>query len=80
SFDLRHFVELIFTMPKENVTSVPPKWQTLRQHIVGLWPVLNRSTVEVEKWVSLLPLPKPYVVPGGRFRDVYFWDSYFTML
>ncbi len=30
------------------------------------------------KWDSLLPLPKPYVVPGGRFREVYYWDSYFT--
>ena len=29
---------------------------------------------------SLLPLPKPYVVPGGRFREVYYWDSYFTLL
>ena len=29
---------------------------------------------------SLLPLPNPYVVPGGRFREVYYWDSYFTML
>jgi alpha,alpha-trehalase len=25
-------------------------------------------------------LPNPYVVPGGRFREVYYWDSYFTML
>jgi neutral trehalase len=29
---------------------------------------------------SLLPLPYPYVVPGGRFRELYYWDSYFTML
>lgn len=29
---------------------------------------------------SLLPLPEPYVVPGGRFREIYYWDSYFTML
>src|SRR5207253_3481066 len=29
---------------------------------------------------SDLPLPNPYVVPGGRFREVYYWDSYFTML
>ncbi len=29
---------------------------------------------------SLLPLPYPYIVPGGRFREVYYWDSYFTML
>jgi alpha,alpha-trehalase len=25
-------------------------------------------------------LPKPYVVPGGRFREGYYWDTYFTML
>ena len=29
---------------------------------------------------SLLPLPYPYLVPGGRFREIYYWDSYFTML
>ncbi len=29
---------------------------------------------------SLLSLPHPYVVPGGRFRELYYWDSYFTML
>ncbi|STV24151.1 Trehalase [Klebsiella pneumoniae] len=44
SFDLRHFVELNFTLPKENDTYVPPKGPTLRQHIDGLWPVLTRST------------------------------------
>src|SRR6266481_5937072 len=25
-------------------------------------------------------MPDPYVVPGGRFREMYYWDSYFTML
>jgi alpha,alpha-trehalase len=52
----------------------------LRAHIEGLWPVLTRTTDKADKWDSLLPLPKPYVVPGGRFREVYYWDSYFTML
>jgi alpha,alpha-trehalase len=28
----------------------------------------------------LLTLPQPYVVPGGRFREIYYWDSYFTLL
>ena len=31
-------------------------------------------------FATLLPRPYPYVVPGGRFREVYYWDSYFTML
>ena len=29
---------------------------------------------------SRLPLTTRYVVPGGRFREMYYWDSYFTML
>jgi alpha,alpha-trehalase len=29
---------------------------------------------------SRLPLPHRYVVPGGRFAEIYYWDSYFTML
>ena len=29
---------------------------------------------------SLLALPFPYIVPGGRFGEIYYWDSYFTML
>src|SRR4051812_16351399 len=26
---------------------------------------------------GLLYLPNPYVVPGGRFNEMYGWDSYF---
>jgi alpha,alpha-trehalase len=29
---------------------------------------------------GLLYLPNPYVVPGGRFNEMYGWDSYFIML
>ena len=79
-FDLRHFVEVNFTLPKVGEKYVPPAGQSLREHIDGLWPVLTRSTTDAEKWDSLLPLPDPYVVPGGRFREIYYWDSYFTML
>lgn len=81
SFDLRHFVEMNFTLPAEGEKYVPPAGQSLREHIDDLWPVLTRTTDKASnKWESLLPLPKPYVVPGGRFREVYYWDSYFTML
>ncbi|MGA4521321.1 alpha,alpha-trehalase [Citrobacter portucalensis] len=79
-FDLSHFVEVNFTLPKDGEKYVPPAGQSLREHIDGLWPVLTRSTTDAEKWDSLLPLPEPYVVPGGRFREIYYWDSYFTML
>jgi alpha,alpha-trehalase len=29
---------------------------------------------------GLLYLPHPYVVPGGRFNEMYGWDSYFVIL
>ena len=28
---------------------------------------------------SLLYLPNPFIVPGGRFREVYYWDSYWII-
>jgi alpha,alpha-trehalase len=29
---------------------------------------------------GLLYLPKPYIVPGGRFNEMYGWDSYFIQV
>ena len=29
---------------------------------------------------SLIYLSNPFVVPGGRFRECYYWDSYWTIL
>ena len=37
------------------------------------------QTVEL-KHEGLLYLPHPYVVPGGRFNEMYGWDSYFILL
>lgn len=79
-YALPAFVADHFTVPAEGIPYVPPAGETLRAHIEGLWPVLTRSTETVDPRGSLLPLPKPYVVPGGRFREVYYWDSYFTLL
>ena len=28
---------------------------------------------------SLHYLPEPFIVPGGRFREMYYWDSYWTI-
>jgi alpha,alpha-trehalase len=52
----------------------------LQQHIDALWDELTRTSTTVAEYGSLLSLPCPYVVPGGRFREIYYWDSYFTML
>ncbi|WP_265340803.1 trehalase family glycosidase, partial [Salmonella enterica] len=73
-------VDVNFTLPKAGEKYVPPAGQSLPEHFDGLWPVLTRSTKNVEKRDSLLPLPASYVVQGGRFIEIYYWDGYFTML
>lgn len=50
------------------------------QHITRLWKGLRRYPQHSDLQGTRLPLPKPYIVPGGRFREMYYWDSYFTML
>src|SRR5437867_11982101 len=80
-FNLRQFVEEDFELPRpvgegfRTDTS-----QTMEQHIRALWSVLTRPPDTADERSSLIPLPNAYVVPGGRFREVYYWDSYFTML
>lgn len=80
-FDLAAFVEAHFAAPRpvgEGYESDPS--QTMEQHIRALWPVLTRPADDPDLITSLIPLPNEYVVPGGRFREVYYWDSYFTFL
>ena len=77
---LLRFVNANFSFPTE--ASTPPAQQdrTLAGHIARLWPLLTRQPVVPPPYSSLLYVPEPYVVPGGRFREFYYWDSYFTML
>lgn len=49
-------------------------------HLKELWPILTRKADSPVEGSSLIPLPYSYIVPGGRFNEIYYWDSYFTML
>lgn len=79
SFDLKNFVEQNFVLPATPVVEVK-KGLSLKDHLEQLWDVLTRKADTKQPYSSLLPLPKPYIVPGGRFREIFYWDSYFTML
>jgi alpha,alpha-trehalase len=81
-FDLAAFVNQYFSGPTPPGPTVNPASaaQPMLDYIESLWPVLSQSTMTVAPYSTLLPLPYSYVVPGGRFREVYYWDSYFTML
>src|SRR5205807_8146475 len=81
-FDLRAFVERQFQLPQPVGAGVAPgvsRSRTMEDHIRALWPVLTRPPDSADPRSSLIPLPHPYVIPGGRFREIYYWDSYFTM-
>ena len=78
---LRQFVARYFILPDSaGPHPLPAMRRSLAAHIDGLWTELERDTATVPRYSSALALPKPYVVPGGRFRELYYWDSYFTML
>ncbi len=81
-FDLASFVSQNFSGPVPPGPTVNPasSGEHLLDYVASLWPVLQQSTMSVPPYSTLLPLPYPYVVPGGRFREIYYWDSYFTML
>ena len=53
---------------------------TMREHIKSLWTVLAKPPIAAVPGSSSLQLPNAFVVAGGRFNEMYYWDSYFTML
>ena len=81
NFNLKKFVEENFVVPQSVTANYKSDTsEDVVVHIKKLWPVLKRNPDKEVEGSSLLPLPNPYIVPGGRFREVYYWDSYFTML
>jgi alpha,alpha-trehalase len=80
-FNLATFVHRHFNVPGGiALRYITDTTQDVITHIESLWNVLKREPDSVNTWGSLISLPAAYVVPGGRFREVYYWDSYFTML
>lgn len=81
NFDLREFVTRHFYDATDGVyqrsyESSPE--HTPLEHIDELWTFLERHN-RVSRG-SLLALPHKYLVPGGRFNEQFYWDSYFIML
>ena len=79
NFDLREFVNrhfYEFAPHKVNEFHFSPS-RTVSEHIHLLWKHLERRN-RMNRG-SLIALPYPYIVPGGRFSEQFYWDSYFIM-
>ena len=79
--ELKEFVEANFDLPQpsEPATASRPALP-LRQHIRSMWADLAREPETGAHNSSALPVGHRHVVPGGRFREIYYWDSFFTLL
>jgi alpha,alpha-trehalase len=49
-------------------------------YIRSTWTRLTRQALNPPSGSTLFALPHPYLVPGGRFSECFYWDSYFTAL
>lgn len=81
AFELNAFVKSHFS---DQFSSSTAQFETdttknMYQHISNIWGMLTRPPDKAVAHSSRIPLPKEYVVPGGRFREIYYWDSYFTI-
>lgn len=79
-FDLQSFVNENF----EDRSMASLKFETdttktMYEHIEIMWDKLKRGPDTRIENSSRIPLPNEYVVPGGRFQEIYYWDSYFTI-
>ena len=75
AFALHEFVFQHFSVPGQRDSDFTSDRQdSVENHIEKLWSVLSRMSDRNQSGSSLIPLPYPYIVPGGRFREIYYWD------
>jgi len=78
-FKIVDFIKANFEIPSHRDIEVKESTSSIDEHIELLWQKLTKKADD-KNLGSLLPLKRPYIVPGGRFREIYYWDSYFTAL
>ena len=83
--DVKVSANPVLYMPAE--TPAPPEVTALEQKCHVRVTALPRRIDKIGEMhpeelpaQGLLYLPNPYVVPGGRFNEMYGWDSYFIIL
>ncbi len=80
---LHEFIEENFILPKNPAPPASLPHASIDDaliYIEKMWDILTHEADSNENFSSLLALPYEYVMPGGRFREIYYWDSYFTMV
>jgi alpha,alpha-trehalase len=80
NFNLQAFVNQYFIIPESPTAHYKSDLsQSAEEHISSLWSQLSHKA-DTTDFSSKIPLPKPYILPDGRFNRINYWDSYFIML
>nr|XP_023026984.1 trehalase-like [Leptinotarsa decemlineata] len=60
-----------------------PVVRKFAQSLIDIWPTLTRTVsyhvIDHPETHSLIPVPHPFVIPGGRFKELYYWDTYWIL-
>jgi alpha,alpha-trehalase len=80
--ELQRFVQRWFAFPDAPGPLVESERDTrsLAAHIDHLWSLLVRRDTPARSDLSRIMMPSRYIVPGGIFRESYYWDTYFSLI
>ncbi|KAJ8912193.1 hypothetical protein NQ315_003797 [Exocentrus adspersus] len=60
-----------------------PVVRAFTKNLIAIWPTLARKVsyhvIEDPDTHSLIPVQHPFIIPGGRFKEYYYWDSYWII-
>jgi len=78
-FSLREFIFEHFEQPiTSNTTLANDGYEDMSTFLQNSWSFLTQKT-DVNSSPSLISLPRPYIMSGGRQRELHYWDSYFII-
>ena len=82
NFQLDVFILTHFQLPP-SIELCPKQQELLQQldmveHCKQVLQYSFRQPLNVDEPGSFINLKLPYIIPGGRFREMYYWDTYFT--
>nr|ABY86218.1 trehalase-1 [Spodoptera exigua] len=53
------------------------------RNITNIWPLLARKVkdevIQNPDRYSLIPITNGFIIPGGRFTEIYYWDTYWII-
>ena len=83
--DIKVTADPILYLPAVMAAPAAVNELTAKCHVKVAWlprPIVKLGDIDPKDLpdAGLLYLPEPYVVPGGRFNEMYGWDSFFILL